>query len=94
MLSDLNCHKLVMNADSNSSGQQLALVIKRLLLMHRSSSGVAVEIATVQALIVILNGPCGNQFAVAVLQADLAGKLFPLVIQRRQWQVWVTLLSQ
>jgi len=77
MLDDTNTHQLFLSIncpDSTiNSRQQLAFIVKRMLLSHRNPEGVLLQIATVQTVVVVLSGPYGNLFAASILQADIAG---------------------
>ena len=74
---DTSLHGVYLSEDSGSgsSGQQLAHILKRLLLSHSNSEGAAIQTAAVQCLVLLLRGPFASSFAVAVLKADIAGAL-------------------
>jgi len=80
-LEDSDSHTLYLSDDSGcgSGDQQLAYTLKRLLLSHSNSEGAAIQTAAVQSLVLLLRGPLGSSFAVAVLKADIEGALMMFV---------------
>jgi len=72
-LADTSHHAVYLSDDGG--GTRLAYILKRLLLSHSNSEGATVQIAVVQSIVLLLNGPRASSFAVAILKADTAGEL-------------------
>jgi len=79
-LEDTSLHAVYLSNDGScgGGGQRLAYILKRLLLSHSNSEGVAIQTAAVQSLVLLLRGLCADGFAVAILRADIAGVLMLL----------------
>jgi len=86
-LEDTALHAVYMSSDkgSDSGGQRLAYLLKRLLLSHSNSEGTAIQTATVQCIVLLLGGPLAGSFSVTILKADIAGSMSVLKIY-----VWIT----
>ena len=77
-LEDTHLHTVYIS-DDGDSGQQLAYILKRLLLSHSNIEGAAIQTAAVQSLVLLLRGPVASSFAVAVLNADIAGAVIVVI---------------
>ena len=71
MLEESSTHQIFLTMTHEMDAIPLMLIFKKLLLSHN----VVIQIAVVQCLVGMLNGPLGNEFAESLLQADVAGML-------------------